>query len=351
MKAKQKKKKKPKGRQGRNKASRERARNAPRPPPNVIVCALCPDSEILEDEATGDTICTGCGLVVDRSGMNSSNYILNTCKCSPPYSRVVHWNQRVSQTNARGPKFSREQVRQTWEVLDDMMQGRTELPPKLSLKREELLDRAGRKTFGYIFEKVLGYPKKTANCWIQMRRRLQKYVHLPSVEKDWIGPALTERLRARYQCVEMAFEKILYLRKGEAKQKGSLKRKSIICINYIMAQLFLMEDPEKYEVVLPYLNQLSGKDQIDINNQRWKLLMDYCQEHFREVLLTKKMNNETQPHLQCSFDWPYNPMDTKNKVQCFIYFVEEVSSTTALRVSVGAGVKNSPNECGDDECE
>lgn len=301
-----------KGRQGRSHASRERARLNPPAPKNVLFCRECPPwvSELVDDVSTGDTLCGNCGLVVDSGGLNT--FFLNPKNISIPYRRITHCRQRFRQLMGSGPQFTPDQI--------------DEISLHLPFEKQDL---AGKKTFSELFGSVpelkkIGLSQKSANHWIQIRLRLgllfpnetNEPGQLTILEElcKILTPYLRERLEMRYLCVENAFVDSLFIHKHEKESsKDQLKRKSILSTNFTIAQLLRLESPEAFERLKCLLPQLAGKGQFQKNNDRWKIIIYYC-NHFYQFFTNPKSDHTYH------FDWAYHELDSK-EINEFNFFI------------------------------
>lgn len=255
---------------------------------------------------------------------------MNTKPISPGYKRLTHFQQRIRQLKGIGPQLFQEQIDDIWPFL---------------LENPELDSIAGKKTFQEIIKK-LGFKSKLSEHWIQIRIRLGLQ---PVPDVEILTDGLSERLRMRYLCgmffiysmkmflsysktlmcglsvfggislknkkhtVEQAFMALLYspkhaavIVKTEAADAADddviLRRKSIINVNYSLAQLLRLEDEDAFLQLRPYLPQLSGSGQPASNNKRWKLMMDYCQEKYKRF-------SEPKSEKIFYFDWSYVPIE------------------------------------------
>lgn len=289
-----KKSKKSKGRQGRNQESRERAKKTPKAPHNEIKCSDCKEEcSLVYDHQSGDTICENSGIVVCMQGFGASSMITHTKPISPGYKRLTHFQQRLAQLVGNGPQLSNKQIGQIfWEM--NFSAGNVDL--------------AGKKTFREVI-KSLGMKSKLGENWIQIRMKL---FLLPVPNKLMMDPDLKERLRMRYLCIENAFMMTLYVPK-RGKGTNQLKRKSIININYVIAQLLRLENEEAFLHFLQFLPQLAGTGQPLKNNIRWEILIDYCKIHYQRF-------SEPKHEKIFYFHWEYLPI-TEESLELFNKFI------------------------------
>lgn len=244
------------------------------------------------DHQSGDTICENSGLVVCTQGFGASSMIMHTKPVSPGYKRLTHFQQRLAQLVGKGPQLSNKQIGQIFWEMDFSLGG----------------DTAGKKTFREVIKR-LGMKSKLGENWIQIRMKL---FLKPVPEKRMMNPDLKERLRMRYLCIENAFMRTLYVPK-RGKGTNQLKRKSIININYVIAQLLRLEDEEAFLHFLPFLPQLAGSGQPLKNNQRWEILIDYCKVHYQRF-------SEPKHEKIFYFHWEYLPI-TEESLELFNKFV------------------------------
>lgn len=267
------KRKKPKGRQGRSKKVREEQRKRKEQMEQMgyggqvfLGCTYCSKRDsMLEDLETGDMVCGNCGVVGQTGLMASSQSTMNP-PLSKPYQKRVHYQQRIAQLRNIDPRLPKEVVR---SVERYVFQNLDSLPST---------DVIGIGSFGRIL-KILGYPSKLASHWIQLRVELfgDKPVEIPT--------ETLKRCSMRYFCIAQAFdlnlEKIRELNQLYKNDKNGLRRKNIINLNYTIVQIFRLESEELFRLVAPYFPHVRSPVQPRLNNQRWRILIDYCEKHYK----------------------------------------------------------------------
>lgn len=77
--------------------------------------------------------------------------------------------------------------------------------------------------------------------------------------------------------------------------------------------LVKLEDEEVYKRIAKYFPQQTNPGQPEINNERWKVLMNYCQENYRVMEMPVK-------DIIFQFNWPYLPMTYGDIVGYFTHF-------------------------------
>lgn len=278
-----------KKRQGRSKESRSRV--IPKFVMNDMTCRECKKpTDFVEDHASGDLVCMDCGLVHSTGGLD---FNVNTIRMKNPskrYMRIVHYQQRMTQLLGNDP-----------EVEEDVME----------TLRKKLKDVANRKQFGKrSFAKVLrelGLEPKIAGHWVQLRIRL-----------GWDDPLicfheeLLLRLKARYFCLEKAFEETLHVPSG-VRRTSKLQRKNIITLNFSIPMIIRMEDESVFKEVAKFFPQQSNPQHPELNNERWKILIEHCQKKYTRMVLPVK-------DMVFYFDWPYIPMTYADVIGYFSNF-------------------------------
>lgn len=277
-------------RQGRNKESRERENNAKDlrrkiceanngldPDLCELVCSDCNRNDFVEDHASGDMICLDCGVVKSTGGLGFNQNMILMKNQSKNYKRVVHFQQRISQLMATDPELDDEVFERIREVLENV----------------EKTYQIGKKHFCRLFKRM-GINPKMASHWIQLR------VRLGWEESIEFHPDFLLRLKARYFCLDRAFDATLFIPTG-TKRTSPLQRKNIINLNFSIPMLIRLEDEETFRRVAKYFPQLTNQNHPNINNERWKVLMEYCQKTYQRMVLPVK-------EMEFYFEWPYIPL-------------------------------------------
>lgn len=290
-----------KGRQGRSKESRKRAaehhietaESFQKIKENVSQCFDChADFTLVEDHQSGDIVCTACGVVQPcGQGLGFMKNMFSNKTLSRPYFRPVHFRQRIAQLLCHDPKLPRDVIKQIGRELIE----------------NEHIYKGNEKTYGkFTFSQVLhrlSLDRKQAKHWIQIRQRLN-FSPLP--------PLLTismRRLAARFFCISQAFQKTLFIPPKE-KPKNYLQRRNIINLNYTMVQLWRLEDAEEFCRIAPYLPQLSSDKQPNLNNNRWKILIEEVSQNFTHF--EDPCTGEIY-----SFNWEYIPLSNQDIIKYF----------------------------------
>lgn len=324
-----------KGRQGRSRAVRERERIRREKEKEFrsgiedgygLPCKGCrKDSSLLVyDHQSGDTICSNCGMVLDQNGQGDSNRVgfgFQFRFLSKPYDRLVHFQQRIAQLTTRDPKLPDWFIDSLGEFLNEngeTIEGEFGNPRSNwgieSWKRimnhplfRNYLELVGTKPKRRILP---NHPSKLAIHWLQIRRRLG--IEPWKVEFDFQTLNL---LRIRYRLISLSFNETL--RKpgpGQSRlpihdQNQSLSRKNILNVNYVLAQLLRIVNPELWRDYAKFIPQLESSTQPEQNNQRWRIIMDWCRDHF-----------PSQESLPDPLDWPFYPITNSELENEFKFF-------------------------------
>lgn len=334
-----------KGRQGRSRETRKRKREEKekkKTEDEEILCSgnnskfmddrdmLCSNKQcrmqmsmMIFDHKSGDLICGRCGIVVCEKGYSEYTYdMTNMHPSSKPYQRVVHFRQRLAQLLTIDPLLSTEFLDECCDFVCD--------------NGEDLIERFGPiENWGIeSWKKILAYAKnhkdyknkykilnsdivskdtsKVAIHWLQLRR----YCFIDPWKVE-LTPEIIKELDWRYSCVSKAFDATLRgvgVGGGEEENTNEtsepspplLNRKNIINVNYTMAQLLRLTskpDFDKYACFIP--QQKKSSSQPETNNQRWKILMEYCQKKFSYSIFFMDKGK---------IDWTFHPI-TRNEVE------------------------------------
>lgn len=271
-----------KGRQGRSRESRIRAIENQREIEALgfkeEALNKCENKEceltngLVEDEHSGDLVCTYCGVVQTiQGGLGFSSSILLKSVLSRPYLRPVHFRQRLAQLLCRDPSLP---VRVLVAIKDELHNNRW--------KYRGSEKSYGKTTFSTVLHN-LNLDRKQAKHWIQIRFRLDFPNPHPIIKYTCL-----KRLSARFAVISQCFQMSLFS-KGPSPScsYAHLKRRNILHLNYVAAQLWRLEDYEKevdakkeFPVVAPFLPQLSSDKQPHTNNCRWKVLIELAAKNF-----------------------------------------------------------------------
>lgn len=293
--------KKKKGRQGRSRESRKRAEenrrlfNAGQPKdPNQHICDECKSPHLVEDN--GDLICGECGLVKDH---HIPMFVAHgkTPK-GKGYLRDVHFQQRLAKLMGKDPLIDEE-------IVDKI--GREILTREKNNNTNSFGRTIGRKGISKIC-KHLGIDDKTADGWIQIRRRLGYEPYPPEIPTE-----IWERVKIRFSIITRVFDETLHIPNATHKV-SMLERCNITNLNYIMSQLFKLEDYQLYTELAKFLPQLSDPKQPMLNNTRWTMMIDYI---IKKNLTTFTDKNTMRIH---HFEWEYQRMTTEDISQFHAYF-------------------------------
>jgi len=288
-----------KGRQGRSKASRLRDKQHVEDKKKmeehenkfVQKCMECmEENRLIEDHHSGDLICENCGVIQADGGLGFSDKMFSNLKMSKMYQREVHFQQRIASllsTDPALPESVIEEIGKEIELNLDKYKGTTET--------------FGKVTFSQVLSK-LHLDRRLSRHWIQIRKRLG---YKPSVPP--INGSTLSKIKLRYQCISRAFSKCLYAPNHSSKQHH-LQRKNILNLNYVMVQLLRLEDQQSYKQLACFFPQLASDNQPQLNNKRWKILMEYCSTNFEQYSDPKVEENH-------DFHWEYKPLETQHIIQ------------------------------------
>lgn len=279
-----------KKRQGRSKESRERVKSLPCWEKHDMRCRGCNQVCFVEDHSSGDLICEVCGVVYSGGALFFNVNTFPMKNPSKPYARVVHWQQRITQLLGNDPEVDPSAM----EKL------------RVSLQHEENWKTFGKKSFAKKCRE-LNLDPKIACHWVQLRVNLGWELQL-----DVFSEELLLRCKARYICLEKAFQSELHVPHGE-KRSSKLQRTNIVSLNFSIPMIFRLEDENVFKVVAKYFPQQSNAGHPEINNERWRVLMNYCQKHYQHMEMPVK---EQTFH----FDWPFLPMTYADVIGYFSHF-------------------------------
>ncbi len=282
-----------KKRQGRSRESRER--KLPNWEKNDMRCRGCNQISFVEDHASGDLICDVCGVVYSGGALFFNMNTLpnrNMGSVSKPYMRVVHYQQRMTQLLGNDPEVDEKVVERLREKHKDLTEDQIKTFGKRSFAkslREEKLD------------------PKIACHWIQLRIALDWEYPLECFNEE-----LLLRCKARYICLEKAFDNTLHIKQG-GKKTNKFQRKNIISLNFSIPMIIRMESPEVFKSIAKYFPQQTNSGQPEINNERWKILIEYCQKHYNVMEMPVK-------DIIFHFDWPFLPITYGDVIGYFSHF-------------------------------
>lgn len=214
---------------------------------------------------------------------------------SKPYSRVVHLRQRLAQLTCRDPKQEDSVVYQIGQYIENHFE-------------PEVIPYIGKNTFASVCRK-LGLKAKIATHWMSLRKELLMF---PFIDKDDLPRQLLNNVTMRYYCISQAF--LHTLKKQTPSDRSPLKRNNVINLNYVMIQLFRLEGEQWFQVLAKFLPQLISFHQPRLNNERWKILIEYCREHYPMV--------EDPIRGTCyRFFWDFLELTEQDIIKHFFYFV------------------------------
>jgi len=280
-----------KKRQGRSHESRERVK-LNRVEPHVLVCKSCKGVDFVEDHSSGDLICVSpeCGLVYASGALFFNINTIPMKNPSKPYQRVVHYQQRMTQLLGNDP-----------EVDEASFQ----------LIRESVSNRKDYETFGKrSFSKLLrelGLDPKIATHWIQLRIRLGWEDPLSCFDEQ-----LLLRCHARYVCVSQAFQNTFHLAPGESK-KNKIQRKNIITLNFSIPMILRLESESVFRKAAKYFPQQNNSSHLEINNERWRIIVEYCQRNYRVM-------EDPVRGIMYQFEWNFMPINFSDVIGYFTHF-------------------------------
>ena len=284
------KKKQKKGRQGRSHESRRRAEEVKKHymqfKDDVISCKDCGCTDLVEDHQSGDLICSDCGLVHSGGGVLFDEHFCIRGKLSKRYQELVHFRQRLAQLRGWDPMIKSKIFNR--------------LTIELRNNKADLTNMGKRRVSKALTN--LKLPRRFSANWIQIRRRMG----LNPVPDDTQGDAmLWTRMNFRYSCLATAFHKTLSRKTDDGDKKKdvpkALQRKNIINVNYSFIQLLRLEDEKYLEIYGRYFPQLCSKEQPQKNNRRWKILIEYLDQHYKKLGVPKLES------VYC-FNWEYKPL-------------------------------------------
>jgi len=265
-----------KKRQGRSRESRSRI--IPKFEMNELICRGCRSVDFVEDHASGDLVCMDCGWVHSEGGLDFNENMIRMKNPSKRYMRIVHFQQRMTQLLGNDPEVSEEVVEKLEKRLMDVAN-----KPQF-----------GKRSFTRVLRELTLDPKIACH-WVQLRTRLGWDDQLCCFHEE-----LLLRLKARYFCIEKAFEETLHVPTG-VRRTSKLQRKNIISLNFSIPMLIRMEDEEVFKQVAKFFPQQSNPQHPELNNERWKILIEHCQKKYARMVLPVK-------DMVFYFDWPFIPM-------------------------------------------
>lgn len=287
-----------KGRQGRSHETRLRRRrekyhqNKQAIKDEVLdFCTHCWSDQVFLDDKSSSMVCLTCGYVDEI--LNTRAMVFNDTSKSKPYERVVHYQQRISSVKGMDPEVENECVRRIEDFL---------------CKNPEIcgnsLYYAGWQAIKSAI-KHLGIKPVYASRWIQIRSRF----NIKGVDKEVaaIPGDLENVLKLRYILVSRAFDQTIL------KDMSLLvERKNMLNMNYVIPMLIRMESEQIFRETAKFFPQNRSDYQPALNNERMKIIVDYCKEHFTKVYSYK---GET-----INLIWEFTPLTAEDIFNYFIYF-------------------------------
>lgn len=212
---------------------------------------------------------------------------------SEPYKRATHLRQRIAMLTGNDAKLDQD-------VIDD-------IEDWLCTKKNGL--DVGLNQIGYKWIKracvSLKIDPKKAGFWIQIRARILRNPdkHLLYARFD---PQLVADMETRFECISHAFDMTVQNYCGPI---PSLRRRNIISLSYILAQLLLACDPGAFGQYSRFLGQGLANTQPQMNNMRWELMINFCKKYHSEMPDGRPLH------------WEYTPFGQEDMLNCFLYFI------------------------------
>lgn len=297
-----------KGRQGRSAETRLRRRKEKyfqNKQKNIYyshdVCKVCKLTDfIVVDEKDSTVFCINCGLVLEEL-LNSKQQTFDQPTKSKPYERVVHYQQRLSSVQGTDPLVSEEDVRMIEEFLVNN-------PCICGVS----LYYAGWQSIKTAV-KELGLNPVYASRWVQIRSRfnIQGIRHEVAIIPDRI----INKLKLRYILVSRAFDQKLnelITSSTQSNNNKDLSRKNMLNLNYVIPVLIRMDCEETFRETACFFPQNRSQYQPALNNQRMKIIIDYCKQHFT--------GNYTYKDEYIELSWEYKPLTSEDILNYFILY-------------------------------
>lgn len=330
-----------------------------------LLSSICPECYTPDNSSRSNTgTCIGCGHTYQSYRITDTDRDISLVHFRNPrskgYLRVVHFRQRRNQLLGLGPWIHNKIINRIEDFLYSYTDY-TEACPGIPASDPE---RWGPLSFKRILDH-LGYGKlKLSRYWIQIRRRLnfgrmivlnhhndelstsyhQPYYIKKNGEKflvkqkligraiwdgglsPWevsLSPEMITLLEIKFHYVNLAFDATLNKRTLEHYSSGNtaaedLNRFNIINLNYIQIQLIRIESEELFQETAKFLPQLTSKNQPATNNERWKILMDYCLAHFS--VHSYRDSDSNSGDMCTELKWDFIPLTNRDIELYFRFF-------------------------------
>lgn len=325
-------------RQGRSAETRERIKNQrklweqmkPKGDNRALVaCTKCGSENLTEDVHTASVVCTDCGLELaeraivyqDENSYDEDNeFIFNRLETSAdfhnlskPYEREVHLSQKLSSAYGTDPRIKFQHI----EMIEKYLVEHNELSGK------DMFFTGAQAIKKAVYD--LKLPVVYAGRWVQIRKRFDIYnIHddVSSMPQDYLP-----LLKLRFKMISMAFDQTIGRNKQvtvtdirssnnnnnnkRRKKKTDFQlRKNILNLNYVIPCLMRIDSEELFRENARFFHQQSSQNQPKKNNERWKVMIDYCKEHY-----TRKYYLKTGSYI--NLKWKYIPLSTTDIIDYF----------------------------------
>lgn len=297
-------KKMKKGRQGRSRETRLRRRNEKyyqrltNKETNLKdqdYCKNCTSSiDLVIEDKTSSIICMNCGMI-EQIWNTKEQGLTDPISKSKPYERVVHYQQRLSSVKGIDPKICKKDLKKIQIFLQDP-RNKVFVGPDLSLVGWQAIKSA---------VKELKLNSVYSSRWVQIRSRLNfiDYVETANIPGD-----LENILKLRFIFVSEAFDRTILNNNPDK----DLSRKNMLNLNYVIPQLIRLESEDLFREIARFFPQNRSEHQPASNNQRWKIIINYCSENFTKIYHYK---SET-----IDLKWNYQPLLTEDILNYFLYY-------------------------------
>ena len=275
---------KTKGRQGRTTQKRlemqKMRENQRKNSPEKIEpkCYRCASYNLVEDDHSGDVICTDCGIVQLGHGLEIRvNDIPSAKRYSQDYSRKTHLNQRIKNLQIRDVKISKRIIRAIYKKC----------------KKENIdLEHMNKKDISNMVREMKLCDKnnasKVSRSYLQIKKRLgylDRDYCLDDIDED-----VWEIIRMRFDMVSVEFDRL--------KKENLIDRSNIITINFLIREFLRIEDKSYLPLFSKYLTQFKeNKKKVDPRKDNEPIY-----EMIKDRLRGREYFNEKQ-NKYFIFDW------------------------------------------------
>lgn len=249
----------------------------------------CGGRDMVEDDHSGDVVCTSCGLVQEGSGlMIRVNDMPSAKRYSADYARKTHFEQKIKQLTIRDVKISKK-------VLDGIVTHCAEVKKDLrSLSKKDI------SSIVQCLTKVCknGKSKKLCDNRSTASKISRSYLQIKDklgiLEKDYCLNKLDEDiwdvLRMRFDMVSKEFDLM--------KKEGLVERENIINLNFLIRKFLEAEDPDYLELFDKYIPQFKKNKKKKNEKKDNSLIYENMRKRLRnKIYLNLKDDKEY------IFDW------------------------------------------------